>query len=283
MTGQRALELVDVDVNVSQPRLPLARVGARRRRRAASEGEVDERWLRWIGQHRFVGIDGLTERFAVSRVAAWRRLRRLEDSRLIVRRRAAGTTIVHLSDRATRLLELPRRKPPRAPLASLQHDLAVARWHGALERACETAGNGAVVLSERGLRERHTPRRSYCAYVADGKGGRVLQRWADVAIEHQPGGPLHAWELEFSEKTRGRLQAIIRGYAGDPRFARVTYLVTRPALARRLAQLIVAEQAHELIDVQPWHDLDQDTAQEVRRRVAAVFATLPSTAHTRTR
>lgn len=124
------------DIDAREP------VGASRARRAMSEAAADETWLRWVGRFRFVDIRALAQRFQVSERAAWRRARRLVDARLLVSRVAGRMTVFYLGDRALRLLELPRRKPPRAPLAALTHELAIARWHAALEIAVEEQGIG---------------------------------------------------------------------------------------------------------------------------------------------
>jgi hypothetical protein len=247
-------------------------IGAPRTRRGSAEGAADERWLRWIAQHRYVDARALEVRFGVTLRAVWRRVGRLADARLLVRRGAGQLSIFYLSSRAERLLDVPRRKPPTAPLAALNHDLAVARWHARLTRAIEENTSGAEVLTERGLRERHTSAKPYCAFVR-GEGGRMVKRWPDVALERSQG--LYAYELEFTAKSHRRLQAIVRAYRNEARFQKVTYLVTSAALGRRLVLLAMHEQA-ATITVEPWYDLAEPAQQAIRDTVSALTSTLPS-------
>jgi DNA-binding transcriptional ArsR family regulator len=251
------------------PRLPA--VGAARGRKADEGAATDERWLRWMARFRFVDARVLRLRFEVSDPAVWVRLRRLTDAGLVTRRRAGNITVFFPSSRALRLLQLPKRKPPRASDRDLAHELAIARWHAELEIAFAAEGDvSTLVLTERDLRERHTAARPYCAFVA-GPGGQLQARWPDVALE-LPGGRLRAYEIELSDKATKRLQAIIAAYSSELRIEHVTYLVRAPALATRLARLVLQERAQAKIAIEPWHEVDDELAQVIARRVEDVLA-----------
>lgn len=245
---------------------------AARGRGALHNAEIDERWLRWIGRFRFVDVRALQLRFGVSDPAAWRRARRLDDAGLLRRQRCGRTTVFFLSPRALRLLDLPKRKPPRASDRDLIHELAIARWTAQLELAGETAGDGLQALTERDMRERHTDKRPYCAFLR-GPHGQLQSRWPDVALE-LPDGKLHIWEIELSDKGTNRLRAIVDAYRAEPRIAQATFLVASPALARRITRLAIDAGARHDVLVQAWPDLSPEAAETVRATIALEVARL---------
>lgn len=218
-----------------------------RSRKAAANAEIDERWLRWIGRFKFVDVRSLMLRFSVSDPATWRRLRRLEAAGLLRRQRCGRISVFSLTNRATSLLRLTKRKPPRASDRDLVHELAIAQWIAELEVAGESTGDGLIALTERDLRERHTGTKPYCAYLA-GRGGEMQARWPDAALE-LPDGQLHIYEIELTDKGDRRLSAIVRAYRAEPRISHVTFFSGTVPLARRLARIVTQENARDTIDI----------------------------------
>jgi DNA-binding MarR family transcriptional regulator len=233
------------------------------------EARRDLEVLAWIGRFRFVTAQAIGERFGVSWQRANARVRRLERAGLVGygREHVSQARAVFLTGRGHELLGWPRRRAPRAQVQR-EHEAAIVWLVTELER---DAGVGVRVLTERECRRREAG--GVDRYSVEVVDGSRLRRWPDVVVER--GEERRAVEIEFAPKGSSRLAAIVAGYECSS-FAEALFFVRRPALGRRLAQVVAEQQvsigpvrrARRVVRVLPWPGL----AAGERARVAAAIA-----------
>jgi hypothetical protein len=260
----------------------------RRTRWEHVEAERDLQLLRWVARFRFVTAAATAERFEVDVVNARRRLRRLEEMRVLGASRADGSAPLFYVARAGReRLGLPQRSAPRGDLQR-SHELAIVEQVTRFERR---AAAGVRVLTERECRraEADDGERLHVTVRGDGPRG-VSQRWPDIVLLDAEGRRV-AVELEFAAKHTARLRRIIAGYQAAREYAQVLYLVDSVPLARRLRGVIAdgaarrgANATNSLFQIQtteirvlPWQGADEAT----RGAIEAALATARRSARAR--
>jgi hypothetical protein len=206
-----------------------------RARRGSQEAVRDRELLWWVGRFRFVTAKQLSVRFGVSEQRVNARVRRLLAAGLLGEHRphASASRAVYLSAAGAGVMELPRRKPPRAD-TQRRHELALAAIVADLETNPAWPA-GARLLTERECRqaERAGQRRWSVEMLHD---GRRQRRWPDLVIDY--GERRRAIELELAVKHTPRLQAIVGAYQLDGAFDEVLWLVEQARLRRRLNEMI---------------------------------------------
>jgi hypothetical protein len=211
--------------------------GSPRRRWVQVEAVRDEEWLRWLGRFRFVTADLMGMRFGVSVQKARRRLTRLASAGLVsAHRSTVGLKSVYvLAPRGAQLLGYPRRRREPRPEVHRDHELAIVQFVAELELA---GGAGVQVLTERDSRRltAQGPKR-YSVAIRD--RGDLTDRWPDVVVIAAKATV--AIEIEFAPKHTPRLARIVRAYLFSD-LDEVRFLVTSPALARRLRAVAAQEE-----------------------------------------
>lgn len=236
------------------------------------EAERDRAVLIWIGRFRFVTVEVLAERFAVSIQRTRARIRRLEAQGLVQRapRLPTQAAVLALTPAGARAAGSRRHRAPR-PDTHRVHELALAELVCELELADRP---GLEILTERDARDREADgTRRYSVDVHDDRG-RLAKRWPDVLITSPK--TIVAIEVEFAEKGSERLRGILDAYLASG-MAEVRFLISSPALAARLKRL-AAEQARGMrafnpqlcaITIHPWRGVTPEDAEKIRARLAA--------------
>jgi hypothetical protein len=131
-------------------------------------------------------------------------------------------------------------KPPRPKLDAYKHDVGLAwLWLGARRGAF---GPLQHVLSERRLRSEdgaleHPPDPHAVRLGGIDRYGNETLHYPDLLLIDGRRRRL-AVELELTQKSRGRLERILAGYAADGRIDRVLYLVEDNREGRRLGHVL---------------------------------------------
>ncbi|QEC47299.1 hypothetical protein FSW04_06650 [Baekduia soli] len=211
-------------------------------------------------------------RFGVSVQAARGRVRRLEGEGLVVavREHVSQTRAIYLSTKGARLIgRRPKRKPPRVAVQR-EHELAIVE----LAAQLELAADGRVeVLTERDCRGREVDGLGrYSVDIVDDRG-ITSRRWPDLIVGHE--GRRVAIEIEFASKAASRLASIVASYLASS-LAEVRFLVASPALAARLASLVVIERGRLVnqritpstaVTIAAWHGAPEPVRNEIHRRL----------------
>jgi DNA-binding Lrp family transcriptional regulator len=182
------------------------------------EQDFDRAMLRWMTRFAFSTAGVLSERWGVSEQRMRARLRRLEESGLVERKRYGPNEPARIvvTERGAESVGLTRRTPEgREPLG---HELAIIKRVIAIERYFADQGLAeSRVLTERDMRATRSADRSrplWVPYIRS--GGRQGRRRADYVVDTPDGRT--AVELEFSMKGTARLsQVAIRGVARNRR------------------------------------------------------------------
>jgi DNA-binding Lrp family transcriptional regulator len=228
-----------------------------RARRGRQEAVRDRELLWWVGRFRFVTARELSVRFGVSEQRVNARVRRLLAAGLLEEHRPypSASRTVYLSAAGAAVLEVPRRKPPRAH-TKRRHELALAEIVASVETNSARPA-GARLLTERECRqaERTGERRWSVEVLQD---GRCQRRWPDVVIDY--GDRRRAIELELAVKHTRRLERIVNAYQIARTFEEVLWLVESPALRGRLELMCRSER---------WLSLAHPNGKLVPKRVDA--------------
>jgi DNA-binding Lrp family transcriptional regulator len=235
---------------------PKARGPRRTRRRPAALTDRDRCVLALLAEHRVLHEDILAAHLGVSRGTAVRRIRRLAAAGSV--RTAIVRTGAPAAVWVTRpgLQAIGSRLPAPVPdLRSYRHDIGVGWLWLAARRGAY--GELRAIVSERAMRSHDTrldregdgemPR-----FAAGLEGLRSANRrgrhYPDLLLRMQAGHDV-AIELELTRKSPRRLEAIMRAYASDPRFAGVVYLLGAPELRAGVELAALRAGAGELIRV----------------------------------
>src|SRR4051794_31979417 len=194
-------------------------------RRWELEEDLDRALLAWALRFAFVTAGLLAERWGVSEQRMRARLRRLEQSGYLRRRRGGPNEPVRVvvTEAGAALVGL----VVRTPLAGepLGHELAGIKRVLGIERHFAVEGEGAArVLTERDMRRDEQSRdgRRWAVEVTRPRGRRG-RRWPDYAVDVPAGRT--AVELEFSLKGTTRVRGIVRGYLRSDLYEFVDFLV----------------------------------------------------------
>ncbi|RKQ90472.1 hypothetical protein C8N24_0276 [Solirubrobacter pauli] len=230
--------------------------------------------LEWVARFRFVTAAATAEQFGVDVVNARRRLKRMEQAKLLGVMRSGGTApIFYVASAGRQLLGLPWRAAPRGDLQRA-HELAIVDQVTRFERH---AAEGVRVLTERECRRAEADGAGQFHVTVRGEGPRGLaERWPDIVLVDSQDRRV-AVELEFSPKHTARLQRIVEGFLDSREYAQVLYLVDSVPLARRLTRLIddgtarrSANATNRMFDIRAtdvrvlaWHDADQAVTEAI--------------------
>ena len=197
--------------------------------------ERDIELLSFLAEHRLALPTHAAVLLGTSTAAATTRLNRLAEGGLVNRRdpfpgeprwyQMTGKGLAHIGN------PLPT---PGVNLSEYKHDVGVA-WLWLAARG-GTFGALAEVVGARRLRSLDGSRERGAEPAGVrlggfGPHGRERLHYPDLVLRTADGRRV-ALELELTPKSRTRLEKILAGYAADPRFAGVVYLVESRAVAR---------------------------------------------------
>lgn len=203
--------------------------------------------LRWIGTHGVVTPDQVAIHFfdrsdgTVGRWAAYRRIRVLEQLELLKRDHTfwRESTVLRVTLEAARLVHLDVA-PAKLVLADVRHSLAVVDL---LEQLLRHSPPDTRLVTERQLRaRRHTALRNG---LEAGVRGRIPD-----ALLIFPGDESVAIELDLTAKRSNVYDDILSTYLVQE-YSAVWWYVA-PGVVRRLRAIVHANQADDLVSVEPW-------------------------------
>ncbi len=190
--------------------------------------ERDRQLLEMLAEHRVLIAEQLARHLGVSDGAAGARLRRLARLRLLEHARIfqGQPASVAITTRGLGLVGSPLPAPTRK-LGAYRHDVGVG-WVWLAARG-GAFGQLRTLHTERSMRSadlRDDGERQRFGVATGGLDarGRRARHYPDLLVERADGARL-AIELELSAKGRGRLERIMRGYAGEGSITAVLYLV----------------------------------------------------------
>jgi DNA-binding Lrp family transcriptional regulator len=198
-------------------------------------GEQDIELLWFLAEHRMVLHEHVAELFGTSEQAAGARLNRLAKAGYI------ESVRLYRNQPAMQLIARDGLKvlgsalpAPKIDVHAYEHDVGVAWLWIAARRG--TFGPLREVVGERrmrshdGARDRDTE--PFAVKLGGfGPWGRERLHYPDLLLRTADGRRV-ALELELSSKGRARRERILAGYAADPRFDGVVYLVQNASIAR---------------------------------------------------
>jgi DNA-binding MarR family transcriptional regulator len=197
--------------------------------------DPDLELLSFLAEHRLVLPTHIAVLLGVSRATATTRLNKLANAGLLKRRPAFPDEPRWYQITHTGLAVIGSSLPaPRVDLRAYEHDVGVA-WLWLAARG-GTFGALEEIIAERRLRSLDGSRDQGAEPLAVrlggfGPHGGEKLHYPDLVLRTADGRRV-ALELELTPKTRTRLETILSGYGADPRFDRVVYLVSSPAVAR---------------------------------------------------
>ena len=188
--------------------------------------------LGFLAEHRVALVPQVQQLLGCGTRAAQRRLRWLEEARLVRRERVfQGFPTACWITRAGLGAVESRLPAPRIDLKGYRHDVGAA-W---LWLAARAGAFGALdrAVAERTMRsaDRREGAQAGRSYGVGLGGGRL--HYPDLLLETKSGHRV-AVELELTGKSARRLARIMLGYAGDPRIDSVLYLCPPGQLGRRV-------------------------------------------------
>lgn len=213
----------------------------------------DSAALRLLAEHRVVTATQVAHALAVTERTAWARLRRLQERKLIGLERIfagqSGAAWIKQPGLSAIGSSLP---PSRVELKGYRHDVGVGWvWLAAKGGAF---GDLQAVVGEREMRSHDM--RAPAGGQPFGVGivgldsfGRLARHYPDLLLTTRTGQRV-AVELELTAKSARRLDAIMLGYAGDPRIDGVLYLVSTPYLERLISSAAARAGISEIVRVQ---------------------------------
>ena len=249
-----------------------------RSRGGVKEATRDREMLGWIDRFRYTNVELLAIRFGVAPQNVRVRLKRLEAGGLVRLQRRSITEpwVVSVTAAGARAIGQTPRPAPRVDIHQA-HELAIG-WLCARLETSERA-SGSTVLTEREMRRRERNRRREglgprYALELPGMPRGQRTRWPDLVINAH-GEPVRALELEFTQKSDQRLEAIIDAYLLGP-FPDVVYLTADPNLTGKLARVItscrhglLALDSQVNVRVVPWPRASAATQALIRARMQA--------------
>ncbi len=210
--------------------------------------------LEFAAEHRLVLAAQVAVLLQTSVAAARKRLGKLVGGGYLRSdRRLVGPGCYLIQRRGLAVVDRRLPRPRDLDPATYDHDvglgwlwLAAHRgWFGAVDR----------VVSEREMRShdgRPEHRSEPIGVRLGGVGPRGGERrhYPDLLLECRSGHRV-AVELELTEKTRGRLEKILAGYATDPRIDAVLYLVRDAGVGQAIERTAAALGTSQTVIVQP--------------------------------
>jgi hypothetical protein len=222
-------------------------------RKSSQITERDREVLGMLAEHRVVVTPQIAAGLGVADATAAERLRGLRELQLIGyeaifrdQPSAAWITRHGLSAIGSRL------PVPSVDLKGYRHDVGVGWVWLAAQR--EAFGPLSTIVSERemrshDLRSDRTAEPYGCALGGLDSRAQMTRHYPDLLLTTSAGQRV-ALELELTAKTARRLDAIMRGYAGDGRIDSVLYLVPTPALERLVTAAVVRAGISDLVRVE---------------------------------
>ncbi|MBV9001219.1 MAG: hypothetical protein JO304_19340 [Solirubrobacterales bacterium] len=255
-----------------------ASVGQSARRLSSSGGrrfcltERDLGLLEFVASHRFVLACHVMHWLGSGEAVAYRRLRGLLGADLLSYRRffhhRPGCYQITRSGLAVIESPLPR---PQIDLRTYRHDIGVV-W---IYLAAMNGGFGPYVrlLSERHMRsadQRREPGEESFAIPlgAYSPSGSLRIHYPDALLVRGD----HSWvalELELTLKSRRRLEAILTGYAGEPRLAHLLYFTDRVVVAAAVRETGLLVGLDERVDVDYFEPAPERDVERAWRNVSA--------------
>ncbi len=202
--------------------------------------------LSWIGRHGMVTADQVAQHFfsrdggTVGTRAAYRRLRKLEEERLVRRdvTFARWPAVIRVTGPGARVAEI-AVDPARLVWAEVRHSLALVD----LTEELLAANPGARLVTEREIRAlrfrelAEKTRRPGFGRIPDG-------------ILHLADGRTVAVEIDLTAKRQRDVERILLGYKQE-RYDKVWWFA-RPGLVPRLADIMKTNRVDDLVDIRPW-------------------------------
>jgi DNA-binding Lrp family transcriptional regulator len=198
-------------------------------------GAQDIELLWFLAEHRMALPGHVAAVLGSSEQAAGARLNRLVKAGYVERVRLFhNQPAMHLIARDGLKVLGSTLPVPKPDVHSYPHDVGVAWLWTAARRG--TFGPVREVVGERRMRSHDGARdRDHEPFAVKlgglGPWGRERLHYPDLLLRTADGRRI-ALELELSSKGRDRRERILAGYAADPRFDGVVYLVESPAVAR---------------------------------------------------
>jgi len=224
------------------PDAPISAIQARPRGRGERGFCLTDRdlgLLEFVAGHRFVLACQVMHWLGAGEVVVYRRLKGLVDGELLSYRRVFHQRpgCYQVTRAGLGVIESPL---PRAQidLRTYRHDIGVVWVY--LAAVNGSFGPYVRVLSERHMRSADQRRQVGGESFAIPLGGYtpnggVRTHYPDVVCVRDDGSRV-AVELELTLKSRRRLEAILAGYAGEPRLAHLVYFTDRPVIARAVRE-----------------------------------------------
>ena len=202
--------------------------------------------LSWIGRHGMVTADQVAQHFfardggAVGTRAAYRRLRKLEEERLVRRdvTFARWPAVIRVTGPGARVAEIDV-DPARLVWAEVRHSLALVD----LTEELLAQNPGAQLVTEREIRAlrfrelAEKTRRTGFGRIPDG-------------ILHLKDGRTVAVEIDLTAKRQRDVERILLGYKQE-RYDKVWWFA-RPGLVPRLSDIMKKNRVDDLVDIRPW-------------------------------
>lgn len=206
----------------------------------------DVEMLSWIGRHGMVTADQVAQHFfsrdggTVGTRAAYRRLRKLEEERLVRRdvTFARWPAVIRVTGPGARVAEIDV-DPARLVWAEVRHSLALVD----LTEELLAANLGARLVTEREIRAlrfrelAEKTRRPGFGRIPDG-------------ILHLKDGRTVAVEIDLTAKRQRDVERILLGYKQE-RYDKVWWFA-RPGLVPRLSDIMKKNRVDDLVDIRPW-------------------------------
>lgn len=198
-------------------------------------GEQDIELLWFLAEHRMALPDHVAALLRSTEQAAGARLSRLAKAGYVESVRLFhNQPVMHLIARDGLKVLGSTLPAPKLDVHSYQHDVGVAWLWIAARRGM--FGPLREVVGERRMRSHDGARdRDHEPFAVKlggvGPWGRERLHYPDLLLRTADGRRV-ALELELSSKGRARRERILAGYAADPRFDEVVYLVQNAAVAR---------------------------------------------------
>jgi hypothetical protein len=219
--------------------------------------DANRRTLGLAAEHRLILAAHVAALLGTSWTAADRRLRRLVSSGHLRSEQPLTTARwFQIERRGLGAIGSPLSRPRAADTGSSDHDIGLAWLWLAAHRGA--FGPVRAIHSERRMRsedgrarpEAIGPERHGVRLAGVGPHGGESRHYPDLVLETETGHRV-AVELELTGKGARRTEAILGGYAFDPRFDAVLYLVTRPGVGQTIQRAAVRAGIADMVHVQP--------------------------------
>jgi len=202
--------------------------------------------ITWIGRHGIVTVDQVSRAFfaradgKLGRWAAYRRLRKLRELRLIQQDRThwRGPKVQRITGDGGRLVELDLM-PAKLVLAEIAHCLAVVD----LCQALLDENTGATITTEREIRV--TRRREMAEGTREAGKGRIPD-----AVLTLPDGAVVAVELDRRPKRQRDIEQILVAYRQD-RWNAIWWYAPQKSVAR-VRSVVESNRMEDLVSVVEW-------------------------------